>query len=176
MHSLITTSDMCPSLAQAKNADATATCARADRSTSRVAEAAASKPPPYLSRAAIKLRHRQLAMAQGLRRSESAVGRTHNHIDQRIAGLIERHFSTKHTRNIDIDMFAHGADCLGLPEILITGTIGLPITLPWPGREGMDDIAASRHQGHAFGCGRGRIHEVEARPFGGVSAGSSAST
>ena len=45
------------------------------------------------SRAAVELGHREFAMAEGFRGGQPAVRGTHDHVDQRVAGLRDRHLA-----------------------------------------------------------------------------------
>ena len=54
----------------------------------------------------------------------------------------------------------------GLPVILMTGTIGLPMMLPWPVGKRVHDVAGRRHQRHAFGRGRRGVHVIKTGALG----------
>ena len=75
-------------------------------------------------------------MAKRFRRRQAPVAGAHDHVDQRVAGLVEQSSSSRRSTpgdNVDIDVLAYMVrSVFGLPLILITGTIGLPITLPCP--------------------------------------------
>src|SRR5207248_5309431 len=64
------------------------------------------------SGAPVQLRHHILAMAERLRRGEPPVCRPHDHLDQRVAGLRDRHVAAQDARHIEVDVLAHGADGL----------------------------------------------------------------
>ena len=55
---------------------------------------------------------------------------------------------------------------IGLADSLMTGSIGLPMTLPWPVGNSVNDETRRRLQRHAFGRRRRSIHEVKTWPLG----------
>ena len=59
------------------------------------------------SGAAVEFSHHEFDVTERLRCSQPAVGRLRDTVDERIARLIDRHFSAYDTRDVDIDMFGH---------------------------------------------------------------------
>src|SRR4051794_23719423 len=99
----------------------------------------------WFSGAAIKLRHREFTVAKCLGGGESPVCRTHHHVDERIASLIERHFTAQHAGNINIDMLTHGANRLRVSRDLDYRYDRVSDDIALARRERVDDIAAGRH-------------------------------
>ena len=115
------------------------------------------------SRAPVKLRHHILAVAERLRGGEPAVGRAHDHVDQRVAGLRDRHVAAQDAGHVDVDVLAHGADGLRIAGDLDHRHDRIADHVALAGREGVHGIARRRHQGHAFGRRRRRVHVIETR-------------
>ena len=49
-----------------------------------------------------------------------------------VAGLVERHLAAQDRGDVQVDVLGHRGEVLGFPLSLMTGSIGLPMTLPWP--------------------------------------------
>ena len=56
------------------------------------------------SRAAVELRHHELAVAERLGRGEAAVGGAHDHLDQRVAGLRDGHVAAQDAGHVEVDV------------------------------------------------------------------------
>ena len=85
----------------------------------------------------IKLRHHKLTMPQRLGTGQPAVRRSHNVVDQLIAGLIAASFRrAQNRRHVVIDMLFHRGNRLRVsPEILITELNRIANDIALPGRE-----------------------------------------
>ena len=79
--------------------------------------------------ATVELGHHEFLVTQSFGSSESPVRGLNDYIHEGIARLWNGHFASNDTGNVDVDVFAHRT-VRGLPVILMTGMIGLPMILP----------------------------------------------
>src|SRR5262245_2642902 len=63
-------------------------------------------------RTSIELGERELAVAERFGGREAAVGGTDDHVDQRVAGRVERLVAAQDASNVDVDVLGHGAQGL----------------------------------------------------------------
>ena len=129
------------------------------------------------SRAPIKLRHHELAVAERLRRGEPAVGGAHDHVDQRVAGLSRSSSRGAGCRRRRRRCARPWCACVfGLPRDLDHRHDRIADHVALAGREGVHHIAAPPPSGSRIRprpttcpCNRGP------GPWRGASAGSSTS-
>src|SRR5215831_9472336 len=119
--------------------------------------------PSAHASAAIELGHDEFAMAQRFGGRQPSIGGADHHVDQRVAGAIERQLAAQDTGHVDVDVLGHGAHCARVARDLNDGDDWIANDVALAGREGMHDIARRRHQRHALGRRRGSIHVIEAR-------------
>jgi hypothetical protein len=74
----------------------------------------------------------ELAVAQRLGRRQPAVGGAQHALEQLVAGLVERDLALQQPDTSTSMCSLMVRTVRGLAQILMTGRIGLPITLPWP--------------------------------------------
>jgi hypothetical protein len=91
----------------------------------------------------------------------AAVGGAHDHLDERVAGLVDGHFAGQHAGHVNIDVLAHGPERARVARDLDHRHDRIADHVALTGGEGVDHRTARRHQRHAFRSCRRRIHEVE---------------
>ena len=62
----------------------------------------------------IQLGHHEFAVTQSFGAGQTAVASSDHDVDQAIAGLVERHFSSQYAGDIEINVLAHSARGLGI--------------------------------------------------------------
>src|SRR5262249_3748226 len=97
-----------------------------------------------ISSAAVQLREHELAVAKRLGGSEAAVGGAHDHVDEGIARLIERHLAAQDAGHVDVDVLRHGAHRARIAADLDDWQDRIADDVALAGGEGVDDIAGCR--------------------------------
>src|ERR1700739_4561081 len=64
--------------------------------------------------ALVELGHHEFAMAESFGAGEAAAAGAQHDVDQLIAGLVHGHFAAQNSRDVEIDVLAHGAGGFGI--------------------------------------------------------------
>src|SRR5712691_1668133 len=137
------------------------TCARAPATACRTVPSTKDT-----SSAAVKLGHHELAVAQRLGGGEASIGRAHDHVDQRVAGVVERHLAPQDAGHVEIDVLGHGADGARIAADLDHRQDRVADDVALAGGERVHDVTGGGHQRDALGRGRRGVHIIEARALG----------
>ena len=116
--------------------------------------------------AAVKLSHNKLAVAEGFAGSVTTVAGAADAIDERVASLVDGHLALQDSRNVDVDVLAHGADGARVAADFDDRHYGVTDDVALAGGEGVDDVTGGCHQSYAFCRRRGGIHKVQASALG----------
>src|SRR6185312_17425865 len=122
-----------------------------------------------VSRAFIKPRHDEFAVAERLGGGKSAVHGAEHHVEELVARLVHRHLALQQAARVEIDVLAHRAHRARIRAQLDDRQDRIADDVALPRREEVDDEAGGGAQRHHFGGCRRAVHEPQAgvrRHFG----------
>src|SRR5262249_23404036 len=99
------------------------------------------------SRAAIKLRQHEVAVAERLGGGEAAVGGAQDHVDQGVAGLFKRHLAAQDAGHVEVDVLRHGAHRARIAGDLDHRQDRVADDVALASGEGVHHVAGGAHEG-----------------------------
>src|SRR5258708_13317719 len=116
-------------------------------------------------RALVELGHYEFAVTEGFGAGEAAVAGAEHYVDQLITSLVHCHFAAQNSRNVQIDVLAHGAGCFWIGGELGFGFDGIPDYVALACRKEINHETPGGLPRDAFPGGAPSLHLIQAGPF-----------